>query len=131
MRKVEDVGGGEGVQQPVQAPEEGERIGSATPKTISRVRGDHGGFHRLAQRLEEDERSLVDGGQDHHAQINPKAFDRKRRIIDALIRGAENADQLPGEEPTTSRAAAPTAASAASSLVKSAFARSRRPAPTL
>ncbi len=45
---------------------------------------------RLAHRLQEDERRLVDAGERHHAQIYSEAFHRELGIIRALVRRAED-----------------------------------------
>ena len=84
----------EGVEQSVQAKEnrQDHRQGNAEDD-LSGQRNDCG-RRRPAQRLQIDERPLVYHGQNHHTQVDTEAFHRKFRIIRALVRRSEDADEL-------------------------------------
>ena len=83
------VGNRHGIQHAVEPEEAREQERKAHAEHDLSDHGEHGGFHRLPHRLQEDERRLVYAGEHDHAQVDAERFDCKIGVIDALIRRAE------------------------------------------
>ena len=87
-----------GVEHTVQPEEPGQQQGEAHAEHHFPDHGQCRGFRRFAHSLQKDEAGLVDAGQDDEAEIDPERFEGKVGVVTALVGGAKNRDELPGEE---------------------------------
>ena len=91
----EDIRHGHGVQHTVQPEEPGQQQGKAHTEHHLTHHGQGGGFCCLAHGLQKDEAGLVDTGQNNHAQVDAEGAHCKIGVVNALVGGTEQGDELP------------------------------------